>query len=102
MKIAVIGGGINGLCTAWLSARKGHAVTLYERDKNMQATSSASSKLLHGGLRYLENAEFRLVREAAKERLFWLKQAPHHTHIMRICIPVYADNHRSGWVIRVG
>ena len=68
----------------------------------MQATSSASSKLLHGGLRYLENAEFRLVREAAKERLFWLKQAPHHTHIMRICIPVYADNHRSGWVIRAG
>ena len=62
MKIAIIGGGINGLCSAWQLALRGHAVEVFERGDLMQATSRSSSKLLHGGLRYLENHEFRLVR----------------------------------------
>jgi len=68
MHIAVIGGGINGIMTAWELLKHGHSVTLYEKSEVMKQTSSASSKLLHGGLRYLENYEFRLVRKALKER----------------------------------
>ena len=79
MKIAVIGGGINGLSSAWQLALAGHQVTLFERDELMQATSKSSSKLLHGGLRYLEQGEFRLVHEALQERRWWLKKAPHLT-----------------------
>ena len=58
MKIAVIGGGINGVMTAWELCKYGHSVTLFERHTLISQTSSASSKLLHGGLRYLENFEF--------------------------------------------
>ena len=68
MDIGIAGGGINGLCCAWVLQQQGHKVALYERDQVAAATSSASSKLLHGGLRYLENREFRLVREALRER----------------------------------
>ena len=64
MKIAVIGGGINGIMTAWELCKHHHDVTLFEKNTLMSQTSSASSKLLHGGLRYLENYEFRLVKEA--------------------------------------
>lgn len=54
MKVAIIGGGINGVKTAWAFARRGDVVDLFEKDRLMSATSSASTKLLHGGLRYLE------------------------------------------------
>ena len=64
MKVAVIGGGINGLCCAWQLALKGASVKVIEKGKIMNQTSSASSKLLHGGLRYLENLEFSLVYES--------------------------------------
>ena len=57
MKIAIIGGGINGVMTAWELCKYGHSVTLFERHTLISQTSSASSKLLHGGLRYLENFE---------------------------------------------
>ena len=77
MRIAVVGGGINGLCCAWRLAEGGHTVTVYERGRIMEATSSASSKLLHGGLRYLENGELCLVREALRERDAWIRRAPH-------------------------
>mgnify|MGYP000583791489 CR=1 FL=1 len=62
MKVAVVGGGINGLCSAWMIAQKGHQVSLFESEHLMGKTSMSSSKLLHGGLRYLENFEFRLVK----------------------------------------
>jgi glycerol-3-phosphate dehydrogenase len=55
MKVAVIGGGINGVMTAWAFARRGEAVDLYEKGQLMSATSRSSSKMLHGGLRYLEH-----------------------------------------------
>jgi glycerol-3-phosphate dehydrogenase len=83
-QVAVIGGGINGLCSAWALAKAGYAVTLYERDQIMRATSAASTKLLHGGLRYLEQGEFRLVREALRERAWWLSQVPEITQAIEL------------------
>ncbi len=102
MKIAVIGGGINGLSSAWQLALAGHDVSLYERDGLMQATSSASSKLLHGGLRYLEQGEFRLVREALQERRWWLKKAPQLTRRLPILYPLYSDSRRARWQLKIG
>jgi len=64
MRIGIVGGGINGLCAAWQLALAGHDVSLFERGRLLGETSSSSSKLLHGGIRYLENFEFRLVKEA--------------------------------------
>ena len=102
MKIAVIGGGINGLSSAWQLALAGHEVSLFERDSLMQATSSASSKLLHGGLRYLEQGEFRLVREALQERRWWLKKAPQLTRRLPILYPLYNTSRRARWQLKIG
>jgi len=74
MEIVVIGGGINGLCCAWQLALNGVTVSVVEKNEIMSQTSSASSKLLHGGLRYLENFEFDLVYESLKERNWWLEK----------------------------
>ncbi len=101
MKIAVIGGGINGLCSAWQLAEAGHYITLFERNGLMQQTSMASSKLLHGGLRYLEHFEFRLVREALQERQWWLEQVPGLTRRLPIIYPIYSHT-RSRWTIKLG
>jgi glycerol-3-phosphate dehydrogenase len=81
MKVAVIGGGIKGIMSAWALAQEGHMVQLFEKNILMSQTSSASSKLLHGGLRYLENLEFRLVREGLQERQWWINQAPHFKEV---------------------
>ncbi len=94
LRVAVIGGGINGVMTAWALVQAGHAVDLFERGKLMAATSSASTKLLHGGLRYLENLEFRLVREGLRERAWWIAQAPHLAHPLEIILPVYTWSRR--------
>lgn len=102
MDIGVIGGGINGLCCAWQLAKQGHQVQLYECDTLMNATSRASSKLLHGGLRYLENREFRLVREALRERDVWIKRAPHLVQPLRLVMPIYQQSRRPGWMIALG
>lgn len=102
LDIAVIGGGINGLCTARELAADGHRVLLHERGALLGETSSNSSKLLHGGLRYLESGEFRLVREALAERAWWLGQCPQHAHPLRFALPVYRDRSRSPFVIGAG
>jgi glycerol-3-phosphate dehydrogenase len=102
MRIAVIGGGINGVMSAWSLAKAGHTVELFERGKLMAATSSASTKLLHGGLRYLENMEFRLVREGLRERAWWIQQAPHLAHPLEIILPVYTWSRRPPWMVRIG
>ncbi|WP_240220573.1 glycerol-3-phosphate dehydrogenase/oxidase [Rheinheimera hassiensis] len=102
MKIAVVGGGINGLSSAWQLALAGHDVSLFERDGLMQATSQASSKLLHGGLRYLEQGEFRLVREALQERRWWLKKAPQLTRRLPILYPLYNNSRRARWQLKIG
>lgn len=68
----------------------------------MGATSSASTKLLHGGLRYLETGQFRLVREALQERAWWVAQAPHLARPIEILLPIYAHTGRPAWQIRTG
>ena len=100
--IAIVGGGINGLCSAWVLAQQGHAVQLFERGSLMQATSRSSSKLLHGGLRYLENYEFRLVREALRERDAWLQRAPQLAHPLRLVLPIYQGSRRGRALIALG
>ena len=101
-RIGIVGGGINGVVTAWQLALDGHEVDLFERDTLMSATSRSSSKLLHGGLRYLENGEFGLVQEALKERDEWLKRAPDLTRSLRLLLPIYSNAKRSAWKVRIG
>jgi len=100
--VVIIGGGINGIMTAWELLKQGHSVTLFEKGEVMQQTSSASSKLLSDGLRYLENLEFRLVKEALKERQCWIEQAPHLAKPLKLFIPNYQNNRRPAWVYKLG
>ncbi len=103
LDIGVIGGGINGLCCcAWRLSRDGHRVTLYERDAIMCATSRSSSALLHGGLRYLENGQFRLVREALREGDAWLRRSPEFSWPVRIVLPIYRMARRPRWLVGLG
>jgi len=95
MKIAVIGGGINGLCISWEAAKRGAKVSLFEKNEIMKATSSASSKLMHGGLRYLETFNFQLVREALLERNWWIENVPNMVCPLEIHLPVYQSSLRS-------
>lgn len=99
--IAVIGGGINGCGIARDAAGRGLSVLLLEQGDLAQATSSASSKLIHGGIRYLEHYEFRLVRESLKERDVVLNIAPHISRPMRFVFPHNPDM-RPMWMIRMG
>jgi len=89
--LLVIGGGINGCGIARDAAGRGLSVTLAERDDLASATSSASTKLFHGGLRYLEFFEFRLVREALVERETLLRAMPHISWPMRFVLPYHRD-----------
>jgi len=99
--LAVIGGGINGVGIAADAAGRGLKVFLCEKDDLAQHTSSASSKLIHGGLRYLEHYEFRLVREALAEREVLLAKAPHIVKPMRFVLP-HRPHLRPAWMIRAG
>lgn len=99
--LIVIGGGINGAGIASEAASRGLNVGLYEAKDFAIATSSASSKLLHGGLRYLEQYEFRLVKEALAEREILLKKAAHIVRPMRFRLPHHASL-RPAWLIRLG
>ena len=99
--LAVIGGGINGAGIARDAAGRGLKVLLLEQADLAGATSSASTKLIHGGLRYLEHYEFRLVREALGEREVLLKAAPHLVRTMRFVLPHHAGL-RPWWTIRMG
>ncbi|WP_068829866.1 glycerol-3-phosphate dehydrogenase [Pseudomonas sp. BMS12] len=99
--LAVIGGGINGVGIAADAAGRGLSVFLCERDDLASHTSSASSKLIHGGLRYLEHYEFRLVREALAEREVLLAKAPHIVKPMRFILP-HRPHLRPAWMIRAG
>lgn len=99
--IFIIGGGINGCGIARDAAGRGLSVRLAEKNDLGSATSSASTKLFHGGLRYLEYYEFRLVRESLIEREILLNAMPHISWSMRFLLPLHKDM-RPAWLLRVG
>jgi len=99
--LLIIGGGINGTGIARDAAGRGLSVCLVEQDDLAAHTSSASTKLVHGGLRYLEYYEFRLVREALAERERLLAIAPHIVWPMRFVLP-YGPSMRPAWLLRLG
>ncbi len=99
--LLVIGGGIQGACIARDAAGRGLSVVLCEKGDLAGATSSASSKLIHGGLRYLEHGEFKLVREALAEREVLLRTARHLVHPMRFVLPE-VEGARPRWMVRIG
>ncbi len=99
--LLIIGGGINGAGIAREAAGRGLSVLLVESDDLGAHTSSASSRLIHGGLRYLEQYEFRLVAASLAEREVLLKMAPHIIHPLRFILP-HASHLRPAWMIRLG
>ena len=99
--LAVIGGGVNGAGIARDAAGRGAKVLLLEAGDLAQGTSSASTKLIHGGLRYLEHYEFGLVRESLSEREALWAIAPHIIHPMRFVLP-YVQGLRPRWLLRLG
>src|ERR1700704_4664812 len=99
--LAIVGGGINGAGIARDAAGRGLRVLLVEQDDLASGTSSASTKLIHGGLRYLEQGWFRLVREALSEREVMLRMAPHLIRPMRFVLPA-EPGLRPAWMLRLG
>lgn len=99
--LAVVGGGVNGCGIARDAAGRGASVILFEQGDLAGATSSASTKLIHGGLRYLEQYEFRLVSEALRERAVLQAIAPHIIHPLRFVLPHHAGL-RPRWMLRIG
>jgi glycerol-3-phosphate dehydrogenase len=99
--LLIVGGGINGVGIARDAAGRGLKVLLCEKGDLAGATSSASSKMIHGGLRYLEYGAFRLVREALAEREVLLRTAPHLVRPMQFVLP-NGPNSRSRWLVRLG
>ena len=99
--LLVVGGGVNGTGIARDAVGRGLSVLLCEQDDLASHTSSASSKLIHGGLRYLEHYEFRLVREALIEREVLLRAAPHIIWPLRFVLP-HEPGMRPAWLIRLG
>lgn len=97
----IVGGGINGTGIAADASGRGLSVMVCEQSDLASATSSASSKLIHGGLRYLEHYEFRLVREALAEREVLLRNIPHLIKPLRFVLP-HRPHLRPAWMIRIG
>jgi glycerol-3-phosphate dehydrogenase len=101
--VAVIGAGIQGVGVAQAAAASGYSVVVLEQyDSVAQGTSSRSSKLIHGGLRYLQQGHVRLVHEALRERRYLLRNAPHLVTLKRFFIPVYRYSRRPAWMTRAG
>jgi len=99
--LAIVGGGINGTGIARDAAGRGLRTVLIEQNDLASGTSSASSKLIHGGLRYLEHGQFRLVHEALREREALLRAAPHLVRPMRFVLPI-DEARRSASLLRLG
>src|SRR6266511_3031080 len=99
--LAIVGGGINGTGIARDAAGRGLRVLLVEQNDLASGTSSASTKLIHGGLRYLEHGWLRLVREALSEREVMLRMAPHLIRPMRFVLPS-EPGVRPAWMLRLG
>ena len=100
--LLVIGGGITGACIARDAALRGLSVALIEKNDFAHATSAHNSKLIHGGLRYLRNLEFSLVRESLKERRIWQRTAPHLVRPLRFLVPLSNGGWRSRATLAAG
>jgi glycerol-3-phosphate dehydrogenase len=100
--LVVIGGGITGAFAAWDAAQRGLAVALVERGDFGGATSAASSKVIHGGIRHLQKGEIGRVRESIRERATFLRIAPHLVHRVPFLIPTYGHGMRGQEVLRAG
>lgn len=100
--IAIIGGGIHGAGVAQAATAAGYSVVLLEKEAIASGTSGRSSKLIHGGLRYLETGQFALVRECLYERSLLLKNAPDLVKLKKFFIPIYKDTKRHSLTIRAG
>lgn len=100
--LVVIGGGINGAATARDAALRGLSVLLLEKNDFAGGTTSWSTRLIHGGLRYLEYFEFALVRESLREREILLRTAPHLVKPIQLTIPIYRGGSRQYWEIQAG
>jgi glycerol-3-phosphate dehydrogenase len=100
--VVVVGAGIHGAGVAQAAAAAGHRTLVLEQTEIAGGTSSRSSKLIHGGLRYLEHAEFGLVRECLQERAFLLEFAPELVALKPFYIPIYRDTRRRPWQLRAG
>jgi glycerol-3-phosphate dehydrogenase len=100
--LIIIGGGINGVSVARDAALRGLRTVLIEKGDFASGTTSWSTRLIHGGLRYLEYFEFNLVRESLREREILLKTAPHLVHPIQLTIPIFTYGSRSYWEIKAG
>jgi glycerol-3-phosphate dehydrogenase len=98
--LVIIGGGITGACLAADAAMRGLSVALVEKGDFGAATSSASSKLLHGGIRYLQQLNFGKVRESAKERIYFQQLAPHLTNYVPFIIPTYPSLSKGNFAMK--
>lgn len=100
--IVIIGGGITGACLAWDAVNRGLTVALIEKDDFGAATSSASSKLLHGGIRYLQQGRIDKVRESALERIYFQCVAPHLSHYVPFVVPAYDSLSKGKLFLGIG
>jgi len=100
--VAIVGAGIHGAGVAQAAAAAGHSVLLLEQSAVGAGSSSRSSKLIHGGLRYLETAQWRLVRESLHERARLLRLAPELVQLRRFLVPIYQRTRRRPWQLRLG
>jgi glycerol-3-phosphate dehydrogenase len=102
VRIAVVGGGINGSGVAWELARRDYDVTLFDKGVCGAQTSSRTTKLIHGGIRYLERGHIGLVREALRERAWLLEHLPELVHPLEFVLPVYDDSPRMRATLSLG
>ena len=100
--VIIIGGGINGAATAAAVAARGYRTLVLEQDDFASGTTSASTKLIHGGLRYLETGDARLVHESLQSRERLLRERPHLVRPMGFILPIYEGDSRPSWYIRAG
>jgi len=100
--LIIVGGGITGAAVAYDAAGRGFSVALLEKKDYGWATSAATSKLIHGGLRYLQNLELGLVRESLRERLILENIAPNLVYPIPFLVPGYGDAKRNKWLLRAG
>ncbi len=100
--LLIVGGGITGMTIAWDASLRGYSVALIEKKDFGHATSMATSKLIHGGLRYLKNLDFNLVRESLRERRYFSNIIPHQVCPLPFLLPIYGQNIILKYFLKIG